>query len=215
MTGEQLSSSPATFLNRSKTTMKPYSEACEENKQPILAVLERVFAKSRRVLEVGSGTGQHAVYFGAALPHLVWHTSDLPENHPGIRCWLEEAALPNVRAPICLDVGAEWPPERFDAVFSANTTHIMCWPEVEQLFGGVGRVLDPGGCFALYGPFNFAGSYTSESNARFDQSLKARDPHSGIRNFEDLDKLAKASGLTFSEDVPMPVNNRTLIWHTA
>ena len=151
--------------------MKPYSEACEENKQPILVVLERVFAGSRSVLEIGSGTGQHAVYFGAALGHLIWQTSDRPENHPGIRRWLDEAALPNVRAPVCLDVAGEWPCERFDAVFSANTTHIMSWPEVEELFGGVGRVLNPGGCFALYGPFNFGGSYTSESNARFDESL--------------------------------------------
>jgi len=195
--------------------MKPYSEACEENKQPILAVLERVFAESRSVLEIGSGTGQHAVYFGAALGHLVWQTSDRPENQPGIQCWLEEAALPNVRAPIGLDVGGEWPRERFDAVFSANTTHIMSWPEVEQMFQGIGRVLDPGGCFALYGPFNFGGRYTSESNARFDQLLKERDPKSGIRNFEDLDGLAKTNGLTFSEDVPMPVNNRTLVWHKA
>ncbi len=193
--------------------MKPYSEACEENKQPILAVLERLFADSGSVLEIGSGTGQHAVYFGAASCHLTWQTSDRPENHAGIRAWLDEVALPNVRAPMVLDVGGEWPVERFDAVFSANTTHIMSWPEVEQMFRGIGRVLGPGGCFALYGPFNFGGDYTSESNARFDQSLKARDPESGIRNFEDLDDLAKANGLTFIEDIPMPVNNRTLVWH--
>ena len=195
--------------------MKPYSEACEQNKHPILAVLERVFAESRSVLEIGSGTGQHAVYFGAALDHLIWQTSDRPENQAGILAWLNEAALPNVRAPIVLDVGGEWPAERFDAVFSANTTHIMSWREVEQLFRGIGRVLDSGGCFALYGPFNFGGNYTSESNERFDQSLKARDPKSGIRNFEDLADLAKANGLTFTEDIPMPVNNRTLVWHRA
>ncbi len=193
--------------------MKPYSEACDENKKPILAVLERLFAESHKVLEIGSGTGQHAVYFGAAMHHLVWQTSDRPENHVGILAWLDEARLPNVREPLLLDVGGQWPEERFDGVFSANTTHIMSWPEVEQMFQGIGRVLDSGGCFALYGPFNFGGNYTSESNARFDQTLKARDPKSGIRNFEDLDALAKANGLSFSEDVPMPVNNRTLVWH--
>ncbi len=193
--------------------MKPYSEACDENKGPILAVLERLFAESHKVLEIGSGTGQHAVYFGAAMHHLVWQTSDRAENHVGILAWLDEARLPNVREPLLLDVGGQWPEERFDGVFSANTTHIMSWPEVEQMFQGIGRVLDSGGCFALYGPFNFGGNYTSESNARFDQTLKARDPKSGIRNFEDLDALAKANGLSFFEDVPMPVNNRTLVWH--
>ena len=192
--------------------MKPYSEACDQNKEPILAVLARLFAASRRVLEIGSGTGQHAVHFGSALPHLVWQTSDRPENHAGIRAWLDEAALPNVRAPLVLDVAGQWPVGRFDAVFSANTTHIMSWPEVEHMFRGIGHVLDSGGCFALYGPFNFRGNYTSESNARFDGMLKARDPESGIRNFEDLEALAAANGLTFVEDVPMPVNNRTLVW---
>jgi len=195
--------------------MKPFSEACEENKQPILAVLERLFAGARRVLEIGSGTGQHAVCFGAALSHLTWQTSDRPETHAGIRAWLEEAALPNVRAPIILDVRGDWPAERFDAVFSANTTHIMSWPEVEQMFEGIGRVLETGGCFVLYGPFNFGGEYSSESNARFDQSLKARDPNSGIRNFEDLGDLARANGLIFMENIPMPVNNRTLVWRKA
>jgi len=195
--------------------MKPFSEACEENKQPILAVLERLFAGARCVLEIGSGTGQHAVCFGATLSHLTWQTSDRPENHAGIRAWLEEAALPNVRAPIILDVRGDWPAERFDAVFSANTTHIMSWPEVEQMFEGIGRVLETGGCFVLYGPFNFGGEYSSESNARFDQSLKARDPNSGIRNFEDLGDLARANGLIFMENIPMPVNNRTLVWRKA
>ncbi len=195
--------------------MKPYSDACDENKRPILAILQRVFADSRRVLEIGSGTGQHAVYFGAALKQLIWQTSDRRENHAGILAWLGEANLPNVRNPLLLDVAGEWPEVRFDAVFSANTTHIMSWPEVEQMFQGVGRVLEPGGCFALYGPFNFGGTYTSESNARFDQMLKARDPQSGLRNFEELEVLANNNGLSFSEDVPLPVNNRTLVWNKA
>ncbi len=163
-------------------------------------------------MEVGSGTGQHGVYFAGALPHLIWQTSDLPEHHDGIRAWLLEAALPNLKAPIALDVGGVWPDRSFDAVFSANTTHIMSWPQVEQMFGGIGRVLESGGCFALYGPFNFDGNYTSDSNERFDQWLKERDPASGIRNFEDLDSLVRTNGLIFVEDIPMPANNRVLVW---
>lgn len=192
--------------------MKPFSEACEHNKKPILAVLERLFADVHQVLEVGSGTGQHAVYFADALPHLIWHTSDLPQHHAGIRAWQAEAALPNLKAPIALDVGDAWPNQRFDAIFSANTAHIMSWPQVEQMFRGSGQTLESGGRLVLYGPFNFGGNYTSESNARFDHWLKEMDPNSGIRNFEDLDKLAGSNGLTFMEEIPMPVNNRILVW---
>ena len=192
--------------------MKLYSDACEENKRPILAVLERLFTDTRRVLEIGSGTGQHAVFFAAALPQLVWQTSDLPAAQPSIRIWLEEMVLPNVLPPISLDVNGEWPAAHFDALFSANTTHIISWPEVERLFRGVGGVLESGGLLVLYGPFNFGGQFTSDSNARFDQWLKARNPDSGIRNFEDLDALARDNGLRFAEDIPMPVNNRILVW---
>ena len=191
---------------------KPFAESCEENKRPILAVLQRLFAGVERVLEIGSGTGQHAVWFAQAMPHLFWQTSDRPENHPGIRAWLEEADLPNTGLPLDLDVAGVWPGQRFDGVFSANTAHIMSWPQVERFYQGVGRVLEPGGCFALYGPFNFAGRYTSESNHRFDQWLKGRDPLSGIRNFEDLNQLAAEQGLGFRENIEMPVNNRILVW---
>ncbi|MES9894254.1 MAG: DUF938 domain-containing protein [Candidatus Thiodiazotropha endolucinida] len=193
--------------------MKPYSEACDENKGPILEVLLRLYRDVQTVLEIGSGTGQHAVHFATAMPHLTWQTSDMEENHPGIRAWLREAALPNVRNPIGLDVSRAWPAGEYDAIFSANTTHIMSWPEVELMFQGVGQVLKRGGCFALYGPFNFQGGYTSESNQRFDQWLKSRDPLSGIRDFEMLDELAASNHLIFSEDVEMPVNNRILVWY--
>lgn len=192
--------------------IKPFSEACEENKQPILDVLKRLFADVERVLEVGSGTGQHAACFSASLPHLFWQTSDLVENHPGICAWLEEAGLSNAGAPIGLDVSQAWPEQIYDAVFSANTTHIMSWPEVEELFRGIGKVLQEGGCFALYGPFNFHGLYTSASNQNFDQWLKQRDVKSGIRNFEDLNRLAGLHDLIFQEDIAMPMNNRILVW---
>ncbi len=192
---------------------KPFSESCVENCAPILAVLREVFADRRRVLEIGSGTGQHAVYFGAALPHLVWQTSDVIPHHAGIRAWLDDAFLPNVLPPLALDVNeGGWHALRFDAVFSANTLHIMNWPEVEKFFTGVGLVLQSGGVLAIYGPFNDYGAYTSESNARFDAWLKARDPASGVRDFEAVNALAVKHGLTLWQDIAMPANNRSLVW---
>ncbi len=191
---------------------KPYAESCDQNKAPILEVLLRLFADVHTVLEIGSGTGQHAVHFAATMPHLIWQTSDVEPNHAGIRAWLDEAALPNLRAPLALDVKGEWPGEIYDAIFSANSVHIMSWPEVEHLFDGIGRVLAPSGLFALYGPFNYKGCYTSDSNRRFDAWLKARDPLSGIRGYENLNRLAEAQGLSLKEDIEMPANNRILVW---
>jgi cyclopropane fatty-acyl-phospholipid synthase-like methyltransferase len=191
---------------------KPYAPACDRNRVPILAVLREYFADRQQVLEIGSGTGQHAVYFAAALPHLVWQTSDRPENLAGIRLWLEEAALPNTPPPIALDVNGPWPRQRFDAAFSANTLHILAWAEVERLFAGLATVLEVGAKLVIYGPFNYGGRYTSESNARFDQWLKAEDPMRGIRDFEAVEALAADIGLTLLEDRAMPANNRCLIW---
>jgi SAM-dependent methyltransferase len=191
---------------------KPYSEACEENKRPILDVIGPLFREARRLLEIGSGTGQHAVFFAAALPHLIWQTSDCAHNLPGISAWLDEAALPNLPPSLMLDVTGPWPDERFDAVFSANTAHIMSEPEVGGMFDGVGRVLAEGGHFALYGPFNIGGRYTSESNARFDAMLRSRDPSMGIRDLDLLIELGRDNGLELIADHPMPVNNRTLVW---
>jgi len=193
--------------------MKPYAESCEQNRDPILAVLREVFADRQQVLEIASGTGQHAVYFGQALPHLRWQTSDLPQNHAGIHAWLDEARLPNVLPPLAIDVtDAAWPLEIVDAIFNANTVHIVSWPAVERMFAGIGRALVPGGCLCLYGPFNYGGNFTSESNARFDAWLKARDPDSGVRDFEAVNELAEAQGLVLLRDVAMPANNRTLVW---
>jgi cyclopropane fatty-acyl-phospholipid synthase-like methyltransferase len=175
-----------------------------------------VFADRRHVLEIGSGTGQHAVYFAPELPHLVWQTADVPQHHAGIRLWLEEAALPNVLPPLALEVNdTSWHSGRYDAVFSANTLHIMSWPEVAKFFAGVGKVLGAGGVLAVYGPFNYNGAFTSESNARFDVWLKARDPASGVRDFEAVDALARAQGLVLQQDIAMPANNRTLVWRRA
>ena len=194
-------------------TDRPFAESCVQNRAPIIAVLREVFANCSRVLEIGSGTGQHAVYFAPELPHLVWQTADVPQHHAGIRLWLDDAALPNVLPPLALDVNdTAWHSGRYDAVFSANTLHIMGWPEVERFFAGVGAVLQAGGVLAVYGPFNYKGTYTSESNARFDAWLKARDPASGVRDFEAVDALARAQGLVLQQDIAMPANNRTLVW---
>lgn len=191
---------------------KPYSQACDENKVPIAGVLAAYLGAAASLLEIGSGTGQHAVYFAARFPQVRWQASDVPAYLPGIRLWLDEAPLPNLLPPLALDVEGPWPDARFDAVFSANTAHIMSDDSVAAMFRGVPRVLGPGGVFALYGPFNYGGAYTSESNARFDCWLKSRDPQSGIKDFERLDALAQEGGLTLIADHEMPVNNRTLVW---
>ena len=202
---------------------KPHSPACERNREPILALLREHFADRRHVLEVGSGTGQHAVHFGAAMPWLVWQCSDRPAYLPGIRSWLDEAGLANTPPPLELDVArgpwpapARQPPkaaDRFDAAYSANTLHIMSWREVEAFFAGLDTALADDAKLAVYGPFNYAGEFTSDSNAAFDASLKARDPAMGIRDFEAVDARARAIGLRLVVDAPMPANNRLLVWH--
>ena len=195
---------------------KPYSEACERNRDPILGVLRSAFAAATQVLEIGAGTGQHAVHFAAALPRLQWQPTDRAGHLPGIAAWRDAAQLSNLQAPLALDVDAEdWPVATVDAVFSANTLHIMGWLSVCNFFRGVGRVLQPGGVLAVYGPFNYCGQYTASSNARFDEWLKARDPASGIRDFEAVCALAQAQGLRLQDDHAMPANNRLLVWRRA
>lgn len=193
--------------------MKPFAESSEQNKEPILAVLREQFDAPGLVLEIGSGTGQHAVFFPRELAHLTWQPSDVAAAVLGIEAWRTDAKLANVLPAMALDVKqSSWPNLQVDYVFSANTAHIMSWPEVEQMFAGIGEVLNPGGRFCLYGPFNYQGRYTSDSNQRFDNWLKARDPLSGIRDFELLNELASAAGLVLVRDYEMPVNNRTLVW---
>jgi cyclopropane fatty-acyl-phospholipid synthase-like methyltransferase len=202
---------------------KPFSPACERNREPIFSVLQAHFADRRRVLEIGSGTGQHAAYFAAALPYLVWQASDRSENIPGIQMWLDEAALPNTPAPLEFDVATQQTPllrERsatiqapsYDAIFSANTLHIMSWEEVERMFAALPILTTSDAKLAIYGPFNYAGKFTSASNAAFDHSLKQRVPHMGIRDFEDVNRLAQSAGLALLADVAMPANNRCLVW---
>lgn len=198
------------------TMEKPHAPAADRNRDPILAVLRRQFADRRQVLEIGSGTGQHAIHFAAALPHLSWQTSDRPQHLPGIRLWLDEARLPNTPAPIALDVNA--PPAlttRFDAIFSANTLHIMSWPEVERLFAMLPGLMTADALLCCYGPFNYQGRFTSASNAQFDASLKRENPQRGIRDFEAVDALARRAGMTTLEDAEMPANNRCITWRIA
>lgn len=193
--------------------MPPFSQAAENNKESIARILESAFAKARNVLEIGSGTGQHAVHFGRRLPHLVWQPSDLAGNLDGIRARLAHEAPANVRPPVDLDVGLlPWPVEAVDGIFAANCVHIIAWPRVEDLFLGVGDVLEAGGVLCLYGPFRYGGAFTTDSNARFDAWLKRQDPASGIRDFEAVDALARAQGMRLTGDFAMPANNQLLVW---
>ncbi|WP_369935669.1 DUF938 domain-containing protein [Xanthomonas tesorieronis] len=194
---------------------KPYAPSCDRNRAPILQVLQRHVAERRHVLEIGSGTGQHAVHFAAALPQLTWQCSERAEHLPGIAQWLDAAALPNTPPALVLDVQqGPWPTAGYDAVFTANTLHIMGWSAVQAFFAGVGTLLADcdGGTLVVYGPFNYGGSFSSDSNRAFDAWLKARDAASGIRDFEAVAALAQAQGLVLQEDAAMPANNRCLVW---
>ena len=191
---------------------KPYSESCDQNRQPIQRILQRYVEGRKTLLEIGSGTGQHAVYFSSAFPGLSWQTSDLVENHPGIQAWIDDSGLNNVLHPIQLDARGDWPEQSYDLVFSANTVHIMSAQSVQQMFARLPGCMHQHSVFLLYGPFNYQGRYSSDSNARFDQWLKQRDSDSCIKNFEWLKDIAAQSGLECFDDVEMPANNRMLLW---
>lgn len=191
--------------------MKAFSQACANNKGPILEVLQPLFADRNAVLEIGSGTGQHAAFFASHLAQLVWQTSDVAHNHASIEAWI--GGVGNALPPLTLDVDSDdWPAARYDGAFSANTAHIMHWPTVVRMFHGVAGVLQPGGVFALYGPFNYDGQHTSRSNEAFDRQLRASDAGMGIREFEAIEALAHAAEMTLLADHGMPANNRTLVW---
>jgi SAM-dependent methyltransferase len=194
----------------------PWSEACERNRHPILEVLRVAFADRRRVLEIGAGTGQHAVHFARHLAWLAWQPSDRREHLGGLGARVAAEGPANLTPPVELDVlAAPWPALWADAAFSANTLHIMSWRAVEALFAGLGAVLPAGGVLAVYGPFHCGGRATSDSNAAFDAMLRERDPDSGVRDFEAVDALARAAGLALQADHAMPANNRLLVWRRA
>ena len=192
---------------------KPFSQACENNRGPISQVLERILVDCQSVFEIGSGTGQHAVWFSRAMPHLQWQTSDRKENHQGIKQWISDSSLENIHHPLELDVGAgPWPEGLFDAIFTANTAHIMALSEVELMFSGVSKLLISGGLFCLYGPMQYSGVIAAESNRAFDAKLRAVKSTQGIREFNDLNKLATAVGMELIEDNDLPANNQLIIW---
>jgi len=193
--------------------LKQSSPSCERNKEPILAVLKEVLPHSGLVLEIGSGTGQHAAYFAAHLPQLTWQPTDLSSNFPSIRAWVAEAGLSNLREPLELDLVADrWPAVSAEAIVCINTIHIVAWEVVEKLFAGAGKVLVPGGVLYAYGPYRYADRPLEPSNEDFDKWLKARDPVSGVRNFEAVDALARQNGLVLAGNRAMPANNRSIWW---
>ncbi|MFZ6818210.1 DUF938 domain-containing protein [Undibacterium sp. Ji22W] len=195
------------------STQKQFSLACERNQEPILQQLKTHFAHAQHVLEIGSGTGQHAIYFSQHLPHLIWQTSDRLENHPSIHAWISEEGSARTLAPLALDVAdGAWPVATYDAVFTANTCHIMHWEEVEKMFGGVSMLLPLEGTFVIYGPFNYGGQFTCLSNQEFDAALKQQASHRGIRDIGDLQKLAMQHQFNLHEDSEMPANNRLLVF---
>ncbi len=190
-----------------------FSAASERNKKPILEVLKVELADTREVWEIGSGTGQHAVFFSQQLPHIIWQPCDLKETHRDIQARIDNAQLSNLKSPIELDVTIfPWPMKSAEAVFSANTLHIISQEAVQAFFKGIKQCLMEGGKLCVYGPFNYQGSFTSESNERFDEQLKQRDPASGIRDFEWVDQLAQTANCDLQNDYEMPANNRLLVW---
>ena len=189
----------------------PFSQACENNKAPILEILRRIFGESEHVLEIGSGTAQHAHYFAPLLPHLIWQTSDVEENLADIKRWLNTCEVEQPKPLLLNMLNPVWP-DNYDAVFSANTAHIMSWSLTEKMIRHVGENLPEDGKFVLYGPFNYDGAFTSESNERFEQWLKSVSLERGIRDFEKVNACAQNAGMELLEDNAMPANNRTLVW---
>jgi SAM-dependent methyltransferase len=193
--------------------MLPLSAACERNKDPILEVLRVRFADRAQVLEIGSGTGQHAVHFARALAHLSWHPTEQLAYLADLAERVKLEGGHNLRPPTLLDVTqAVWPVRSVDAMFTANTLHIMSWAEVIALYRGVGAVLAPGGVFCVYGPFRYDGRYTSDSNQEFDRMLQERDPQSGLRDIQAITALAEQYGLILDADHDLPANNRLVVF---
>jgi SAM-dependent methyltransferase len=193
--------------------MLPFSAACERNKDPILEVLRVRFANRTQVLEIGSGTGQHAVYFAQELAHLTWHPTEQLAYLADLTERVKLEGPRNLRPPMLLDVRqAVWPVRGVDALFTANTLHIMSWTEVMALFNGIGTALAPGGVLCIYGPFRYSGRYTSDSNREFDQMLQERDPQSGLRDIDAVRPLADQYGLHLDADLDLPANNRLLVF---
>ena len=196
---------------------KPISEACLRNQTPIAEALKTLLPDATRLLEIGSGTGQHAVFCAAELPHVIWQPSDLAQHHKGMELWISEAALNNVLAPLVLDVDQGWPDfdsiQKIDHVFTANTVHYIAHESVVNMFAGISRLIAAGGLFMMYGPVNVNGEFTSEGNVRLDEWLKTCvNPLAGIKDLADIERLAKDQGLALIDNLAMPANNRLLVF---
>jgi cyclopropane fatty-acyl-phospholipid synthase-like methyltransferase len=191
---------------------KPVAPACERNREPILDVLQTAFRDAKHIIEIGSGTGEHGVYFAERLPWLEWQCSDVTENLSGIEMWVQESNLSNLLDPIELDVTHTSINKSYDAVFTANTLHIISADQVEDFFRLIGKVTNNGAELVIYGPFNYNGAFSSDSNAQFELWLKERNPLSGIRHFEWINQLAMNVGFKLINDHEMPANNRCLNW---
>jgi len=192
---------------------KPFAESCAQNQQVILDVLKTLLTDAGTVLEIGSGTGQHAVFFTQHMPHLNWQPSDLLDQHAGMQMWLNEVEHNRINSPLEINVDeGPWAVKDVDYVYTANTTHIISSSQAENMLRHIGSSLKPGGLFIQYGPFNYNGNYTSESNARFDVWLKQRDSNSGIKHFETMQQQANENGMVLIKDIEMPANNRILVW---
>ena len=199
---------------------KPISEACLRNQAPIADALKKLLPNPAQLLEIGSGTGQHAVFCAKALPHISWQPSDLAQHHEGMKLWITEAGLDNVLAPLVLDVDQVWPDfdttQKIDHVFTANTVHYIAHESVVNMFTGISRLLAAGGLFMMYGPVNINGEYTSEGNVRLDEWLKTCvNPLAGIKDLADIERLAKDQGLALIDNLEMPANNRLLVFKKA
>ena len=191
----------------------PFSEACERNKGPILEVLRKVFSKTETVLEIGSGTGQHAVHFSKQLPHLVWQPTELGERVAMLKSRIDLEGPGNLLPAKELDVlRIDWGLEETDAIFIANVFHIAPIEVMHSCFKGTSKCLKRLGIFSVYGPFRFEGKFTSPSNAEFDYSLKTNNPEWGIRDFEQLCQVAEEGGLAFQHNYSMPANNQLLVF---
>jgi cyclopropane fatty-acyl-phospholipid synthase-like methyltransferase len=189
------------------------SDAAERNKEPILQVVAPVLSQTHRVLEIGSGTGAHALLFSARLPHLSWQPSDTGDYLPALRERLRREGGANLLLVVELDVRRHpWPVSEVDAIYSANTLHIMSWSSVHDFFKGVGHALTRPGLLCIYGPFRYGARYTSDSNAKFDEFLQHRDPDSGLRDAYEVDRLAREQGLELMADHAMPANNQLRVW---
>ena len=191
----------------------PYSSAAERNRQPILDQLCRWLPARGTVLEIGSGTGQHATFFSGNLPGLFWQPSDRDVNLPGLETCFEAESNERILPLMQLDVIADpWPERTYEAAYSANTAHIMSWQAVVAMFAGVSSHLLPLAKFCLYGPFNIDGCFTSDSNAAFDAHLRAEDSKMGIRDMAEIESLANLHHMKLEHKLPMPANNFMLVF---